>query len=201
MANERTVVVHVKQIPRMLGLHGDANSHRRVLAVLASLRPTGLRYGSGRSRSTEIPSPGQSRTEPPCPTSLAIRHQQEQLGHLDRLTERPAFTSATRGRTYQVNPRGWRFGLCRSRWFRTRAQEVRPRPDVRCEQSRGAKLGGKPKTLLIHPGATGEGKIGRVCDTRSHALSERVDWRFDRDRRRSSGPVLVAWPRPDVRRR
>jgi hypothetical protein len=32
-------------------------------------------------------------------------------------------------------------------------------------------------------------------------MSERVDWRFDRYRRRSSGPVLVAWPRPDVRRR
>jgi hypothetical protein len=37
-----------------------------------------------------------------------------------------------------------------------------PRPDVRCEQSRGAELGGKPKTLLFHPGASGEGKIGRV---------------------------------------
>ena len=32
-------------------------------------------------------------------------------------------------------------------------------------------------------------------------MSERVDWRFDQYRRRSSGPVLVAWPRPDVRRR
>ena len=31
-------------------------------------------------------------------------------------------------------------------------------------------------------------------------MSERVDWRFDEDRRRSSRPVLVAWPRPDVRR-
>jgi hypothetical protein len=31
-------------------------------------------------------------------------------------------------------------------------------------------------------------------------VSERVDWRFDEYRRRSSGPVLVAWPRPDVRR-
>ena len=31
-------------------------------------------------------------------------------------------------------------------------------------------------------------------------MSERVDWRFDEYRRRSSGPVLVAWPRPDVRR-
>ena len=33
-------------------------------------------------------------------------------------------------------------------------------PDVRCEQSWGAKLGVKPKALLFHPGATGEGKIG-----------------------------------------
>ena len=32
-------------------------------------------------------------------------------------------------------------------------------------------------------------------------MSEHVDWRFDQHRRRSSGPVLVAWPRPDVRRR
>ena len=32
-------------------------------------------------------------------------------------------------------------------------------------------------------------------------MSERVDWRFDQDRRRSSRSVLVAWPRPDVRRR
>ena len=32
-------------------------------------------------------------------------------------------------------------------------------------------------------------------------MSERVDWRVEQDRRRSSGPVLVAWPRPDVRRR
>ena len=31
-------------------------------------------------------------------------------------------------------------------------------------------------------------------------MSERVDWRFDGYRRRSSGPVLRAWPRPDVRR-
>lgn len=31
-------------------------------------------------------------------------------------------------------------------------------------------------------------------------MSERVDWRFEQDRRRCSGPVLVAWPRPDVRR-
>ena len=49
--------------------------------------------------------------------------------------------------------------------------------------------------------AAGEGKAGRACDTRSHVLSEHVDWRFDRDRRRNSGPVLMAWPRPDVRRR
>jgi hypothetical protein len=32
-------------------------------------------------------------------------------------------------------------------------------------------------------------------------MSERVDWRFDGYRRRSSGSVLRAWPRPDVRRR
>ena len=32
-------------------------------------------------------------------------------------------------------------------------------------------------------------------------MSEHVDWRFDEYRRRSSGLVLGAWPRPDVRRR
>jgi hypothetical protein len=37
-----------------------------------------------------------------------------------------------------------------------------PRLDVRRPQGRGAKLGGKPKGLLIHPGVTGVGKIGRV---------------------------------------
>ena len=31
-------------------------------------------------------------------------------------------------------------------------------------------------------------------------MSEHADWRFDQHRRRSSRPVLVAWPRPDVRR-
>jgi hypothetical protein len=31
-------------------------------------------------------------------------------------------------------------------------------------------------------------------------MSEHVDWRFDEYRRRSSGSVLRAWPRPDVRR-
>jgi hypothetical protein len=31
-------------------------------------------------------------------------------------------------------------------------------------------------------------------------MSEHVDWRFDEYRRRSSGLVLMAWPRPDVRR-
>ena len=32
-------------------------------------------------------------------------------------------------------------------------------------------------------------------------MSEHVDWRFEGHRRRSSGSVLRAWPRPDVRRR
>ena len=32
-------------------------------------------------------------------------------------------------------------------------------------------------------------------------MSEHVDWRFDQDRRRNSGLVLRAWPRPGVRRR
>jgi hypothetical protein len=35
-----------------------------------------------------------------------------------------------------------------------------PHPDVRRPQGRGAELGGKPKKLLFHPGATGEGKTG-----------------------------------------
>jgi len=41
---------------------------------------------------------------------------------------------------------------------------------------------------------------GSATRGRTH-LSERVDWRFEQDRRRSSGSVLMAWPRPDVRRR
>jgi hypothetical protein len=60
--------------------------------------------------------------------------------------------------------------------------------------------GESPRAARSIRAATGEGKTGRACDARSHALSERVDWRFDEYRRRSSGPVLVAWPRPDVRR-
>ena len=40
---------------------------------------------------------------------------------------------------------------------------------------------------------------GPATRGRTH-MSEHVDWRFDQYRRRSSGPVLRAWPRPDVRR-
>ena len=41
---------------------------------------------------------------------------------------------------------------------------------------------------------------GPATRGRTH-MSEHVDWRFDEYRRRSSGSVLRAWPRPDVRRR
>ena len=66
---------------------------------------------------------------------------------------------------------------------------------------RGAKLGGKPKRRLVpsgRPRARGR-PDGFATRGRTH-MSERVVWRFDEYRRRSSGPVLVAWPRPDVRR-
>ncbi len=44
-----------------------------------------------------------------------------------------------------------------------------------------------------------EGPDGPATRGRTH-MSEHVDWRFDEYRRRSSRPVLRAWPRPDVRR-
>ena len=79
-----------------------------------------------------------------------------------------------------------------------------PHLDVRrpAPGRRGAKLGGKPKRRLVPSGRSQAGgrPDGPATRGRTHR-SERVDWRFDRDRRRSSGPVLVAWPRPDVRRR
>ena len=52
---------------------------------------------------------------------------------------------------------------------------------------RSSPRAGKPSTWLATRGRT--------------YMSEHVDWRFDEYRRRSSGPVLGAWPRPDVRRR
>ncbi len=52
---------------------------------------------------------------------------------------------------------------------------------------RSSPRAGKPSTWLATRG-------------RTH-MSEHVDWRFDEYRRRSSGSVLRAWPRPDVRRR
>jgi hypothetical protein len=79
-----------------------------------------------------------------------------------------------------------------------------PHPDVRRPAlgRRGAKLGAKPKGGPFHPGGhrRGEDRKGLRREV-ARILSERVDWRFEQDRRRSSGPVLVAWPRPDVRRR
>lgn len=37
------------------------------------------------------------------------------------------------------------------------------------------------------------------CATRSHVVSEYVDWRFGKCRRRNSRTVFVIGPRPDVR--
>jgi hypothetical protein len=74
---------------------------------------------------------------------------------------------------------------------------------VRCPAPgrRGAKPGGKLKRLLVPSGRRRvRGRLdGFATRGRTH-MSERVVWRFDEYRRRSSGPVLVAWPRPDVRR-
>jgi hypothetical protein len=51
------------------------------------------------------------------------------------------------------------------------------------------------------PGAWARGRPdGFATRGRTH-MSEHVDWRVEQHRRRSSGPVLVAWPRPGVRRR
>jgi hypothetical protein len=55
-----------------------------------------------------------------------------------------------------------------------------------------------PPVLILGAWARGR-PVGSATRGRTH-WSERVDWRFDEYRRRSSGPVLVAWPRPDVRR-
>ena len=78
-----------------------------------------------------------------------------------------------------------------------------PHLDVRCPAlgRRGAKLGGKPKRRLVPSGRSrARGRPdGSATRGRTH-MSERVDWRFDGYRRRSSGLVLRAWPRPDVRR-
>ena len=61
--------------------------------------------------------------------------------------------------------------------------------------------GSSPRGSCSIQGRQARGRSdGSATRGRTHR-SERVDWRFDRDRRRSSGPVLVAWPRPDVRRR
>jgi hypothetical protein len=76
-----------------------------------------------------------------------------------------------------------------------------PRPRRAPPVTAGCEARGKAQGRPTHPGATGGGQAGRVCDARSHALSEHANWRFEQYRRRSSGPVLMAWPRPDVRRR
>jgi hypothetical protein len=66
---------------------------------------------------------------------------------------------------------------------------------------RGAKLGGKPKRRVVLSGRSQvRGRPdGSATRGRTHR-SEHVDWRFEQYRRRRSGPVLRAWPRPDVRR-
>ena len=50
------------------------------------------------------------------------------------------------------------------------------------------------------PRGAGEPSTGPATRGRTY-MSEHVDWRFDEIPRRSSGSVLRAWPRPDVRRR
>jgi hypothetical protein len=63
------------------------------------------------------------------------------------------------------------------------------------------KLGGKPKWRPVpsgRPQARGR-PDGSATRGRTYR-SGHVDWRFDDYRKRSSGLVLRAWPRPDVRR-
>ena len=77
-----------------------------------------------------------------------------------------------------------------------------PRSDVRRRRPRrGSKLRQKPEDPCSIQGSQARGRLdGSATRGRTH-MSEHVDWRFDQDRRRSSGLVLRAWPRPDVRRR
>ncbi len=77
-----------------------------------------------------------------------------------------------------------------------------PRSDVRRQRPwRGSKLRQKPKSARSIRGPQPRGRSdGSATRGRTH-MSEHVDWRFDEYRRRSSGLVLRAWPRPDVRRR
>ena len=83
------------------------------------------------------------------------------------------------------------------------------RSDVRQGRTRDQPTGREPHGdggpivvvgVSAPPRRTGEPSTGPATRGRTY-MSEHVDWRFDEYRRRSSGPVLGAWPRPDVRRR
>ena len=53
--------------------------------------------------------------------------------------------------------------------------KARPRPDVRRWQRRGAELRGKAQEPPFHPGATGEGKTGRVNVSEPSMMPRYVD--------------------------
>jgi hypothetical protein len=62
-----------------------------------------------------------------------------------------------------------------------------PHLDVRRPQGRGAKLGVTPKTLPLHPGATGKGKIGRVNTREPLVMLRNAELRIDATSWRSAG--------------
>ena len=66
-----------------------------------------------------------------------------------------------------------------------------PHVDVRRPQGRGAKLGVKPKTLPLHPGATGKGKIGRVNTREPLVMLRNAELRIDATRGGVQGRAAV----------
>ncbi len=68
---------------------------------------------------------------------------------------------------------------------------------------KGRREGGRPPEVSARQCRAAQRALttpyGPATRGRTH-MSEHVDWRFDEYRKRSSGSVLRAWPRPDVRR-
>ena len=78
-----------------------------------------------------------------------------------------------------------------------------PLPGVRCPAlgRRGAKPGGKPKGGPFHPGGHRRGEDRAGLRREVARVGVNMPTGGLTYRRRSSGLVLRAWPRPDVRRR